>query len=74
MANVPQRGSKSAIFAPGHKLADAKYDKGAPGSPGAGPASAANGSLRSTPDKLYAGKYNQDRDTPAKKGGKVMGA
>lgn len=52
-----QRGSKSAIFAPGHKLADTKYDKGAPGSSPAGPASAANGSLRSTPNKIYAGKF-----------------
>ena len=69
-----QRGSKSATFAPGNKLADTKYDKGAPGSSGAGPKSAANGSLRSTPDKVWAGKYNQDRDSPASVKGKVMGS
>lgn len=57
MTSTPQRGSKSAIFAPSHKLADAVYDKGAPGSSKAGPASAANGSLRATPNKIYAGKF-----------------
>jgi hypothetical protein len=51
-----QRGLQSKVFAPGHSLADTKYDKGAPGSPGAGPASAAGGSLRSTPNKVWAGK------------------
>ncbi len=55
--SASQRGLGSSIFAPNNKLADTKYDKGAPGSSGAGPSSAANGSLRSTPDKIYAGKF-----------------
>jgi hypothetical protein len=52
-----QRGLGSTTFAPDNKLAVKWADKGAPGSSGAGPKSAANGSLRSTPDKIYAGKF-----------------
>ena len=53
-----QRGSKSATFAPDHKLAVKWVDNGAAGSSKAGPKDAANGSLRSSPNKIYTGKFS----------------
>lgn len=61
--SAAQRGLTSKIFAPGHRLADDKYDNGAPGSPKAGPAMNANGSLRPTPNKVFGGNQSTARSS-----------